>query len=163
MKLARISSGVLPKVFFATGSAGTEGSTTGMVIPPYWVEIVAINLVVAAKAIDRAFGYAGRPYDFDFDFYTDTTLVCSELVYKAYEPREGMKGIKLGLEKVVGRMALGPNAIVRTFDSQRGTPDEQMSFVWFLDGTEKTSSAAFADEAAFRKTWQRPKWDVVQK
>lgn len=122
-----------------------------------------LSKVEKAKAIDRAFGYAGRPYDFDFDFYTDTTLVCSELVYKAYEPREGMKGITLGLEKVVGRMALGPNAIVRTFDTQRGTPNEQMGFVWFLDGTEKTSNAAFADEAAFRKTWQRPKWDVVQK
>jgi hypothetical protein len=115
-----------------------------------------------AKAIDRAFGYAGRPYDFDFDFYTDATLVCSELVFKAYEPREGMPGIQLGLEKVVGRMALGPNSIVRTFDQQLGTKDEQLTFAWFLDGTEKSKSAVFADEAAFRATWKRPKWDVVQ-
>lgn len=115
-----------------------------------------------AKAIDRAFGYAGRPYDFDFDFYTDSTLVCSELVFKAYEPREAMPGIKLGLEKVVGRMALGPNSIVRTFDQQLGTKDEQMTFAWFLDGTEKGKSAVFADVDAFRASWKRPKWDVVQ-
>ena len=30
-----------------------------------------------ARAIERAFGYHARPYDFDFDFYTDTSLVCS--------------------------------------------------------------------------------------
>jgi hypothetical protein len=115
-----------------------------------------------ARAIARAFGYAGRPYDFDFDFYTDTTLVCSELVFKAYEPREGVKGIKLGLEKTVGRMALGPNSIVRTFDSQCGSPDEQLTFAWFIDGSEKSKSATFADEAAFRASWKRPKWDIVQ-
>ncbi len=121
-----------------------------------------LTKVEKAKAIDRAFGYAGRPYDFDFDFYTDSSLVCSELVFKAYEPRKEMHGIKLGLERVVGRMALGPNSIVRTFDQQLGTDEEQLGFAWFLDGTEKGKNAVFADVAAFRKTWQRPKWDIVQ-
>ena len=121
-----------------------------------------LTKIEKARAIDRAFGYAGRPYDFDFDFYTDSTLVCSELVYKAYEPREGMTGLKLGLEKVVGRMALGPNSIVHTFDQQLGGKDEQLGFAWFLDGTEKGRSARFADVAAFRDSWKRPKWDIVQ-
>lgn len=115
-----------------------------------------------ARAIERAFSYAGRPYDFDFDFYTDSKLVCSELVWKAWEPRQGQQGIVLGLEKVVGRMALGPNAIVRAYDEQRGTPGEQFTFGWFLDGSERQGAAAFADEATFRASWKRPKWDVVQ-
>jgi hypothetical protein len=121
-----------------------------------------LTKVEKARAIDRAFGYAGRPYDFDFDFYTDSALVCSELVFKAYEPREGMTGLKLGLEKMVGRMTMGPNAVVRTFDTQRGTKDEQLGFAWFLDGTEKGKSAKFADADAFRASWKRPKWDIVQ-
>ncbi len=115
-----------------------------------------------AKAIDRAFAYAGRPYDFDFDFYTDSALVCSELVFKAYEPRQGMAGLKLDLEKMVGRMTMGPNAIVRTFDQQLGSKDEQLGFAWFLDGTEKGRDARFADADAFRASWKRPKWDIVQ-
>ncbi len=118
--------------------------------------------VERARAIEKAFSYYGRPYDFDFDFYTDSSLVCSELVFKSYEPREGFTGLKLGLEKMVGRMTLGPNSIVRTFDEQAGTADAQLSFVWFLDGHERTHDASFADEAAFRASWRRPKWDIVQ-
>jgi hypothetical protein len=116
-----------------------------------------------AKAIERAFFYFGRPYDFDFDFYTDESLVCSELVFKSWEPRVGQQGLQLGLEKVVGRMTLGPNSVVRLFDQQRGTPQEQLAFAWFLDGREREGRAVFADEAAFRASWRRPKWDIVQK
>ena len=32
-----------------------------------------------------------------------------------------------------------------------------------LDGTERGKRAVFADAAAFRASWKRPKWDVVQK
>ena len=48
-----------------------------------------------AKAILRAFNYQGRPYDFEFDFFSDATLVCSELVYKAYAPSADMKGLNI--------------------------------------------------------------------
>jgi hypothetical protein len=121
------------------------------------------SVLEKAKAIERAFSYCGRPYDFDFDFYTDSSLVCSELVFKSYEPRADVEGVTLGLEKVVGRMTLGPNSIVRTFDQQLGTPQEQLSFVWFLDGRETAHTAAFADVDAFRASWRRPKWDIVQR
>lgn len=116
-----------------------------------------------ARAVERAFSYEGRPYDFDFDFYTDQTLVCSELVYKAYEPREGGAGLVLPLERVVGRMTLGPNSIVRLFDREYGTPRQQLDFVWFLDGSEEKKTARFATLDEFRASHARPKWDVVQK
>ncbi len=39
-----------------------------------------------AAAIKRALKYHGRAYDFDFDFFTDDKLVCTELLYRAYHP-----------------------------------------------------------------------------
>lgn len=39
-----------------------------------------------AAAIKRALTLHGRPYDFDFDFATDDRVVCTELVYRAYDP-----------------------------------------------------------------------------
>lgn len=39
-----------------------------------------------AESLKRAINYWGRPYDFDFDFLTDASLVCTELVYRAFHP-----------------------------------------------------------------------------
>ncbi len=116
-----------------------------------------------AKAIEHAFKYQGRPYDFDFDFFSDSTIVCSELVYKAYQPAQGQKGVSLELVDVAGRRTLPANQIVRRFDAdaERGFP--QMDFVLFLDGNEKSGKVGLSTEAAFRATWKRTKWDIAQK
>jgi hypothetical protein len=111
-------------------------------------------------ALGRAFGYAGRPYDFNFDFRTDTALVCSELVYKAYQPDPGRPGLTWPLAEVLGRPVLAPNAIVAAFDATYGTPAQQLDLVRFLDGDEAAGQAVEATLAAFRQSWRRPKWRV---
>jgi Permuted papain-like amidase enzyme, YaeF/YiiX, C92 family len=116
--------------------------------------------VEKAAALLRAFGYAGRPYDFDFDFRTDAALVCSELVYKAYEPGPGRQGLRLPLVEVLGRPVLPPNDVVRVFDREFGKPTAQLDLVRFLDGRRATS-AVEGDAEAFRRSWRRPKWPTV--
>jgi len=115
-----------------------------------------------ARAIETAFSHFGKPYDFDFDFFTDRALVCSELVCKSYEPRAGFRGIPMELETVAGRQTLSPNTIVQRFDRDAGTTAQTLDFAWFLDGQEKTGTASFRDEATFRATHKRLKWDVAQ-
>ena len=114
-----------------------------------------------AMAILRAFHYAGRPYDFNFDFATDSELVCTELVYKSYEPAQGMRGLQLPLEEMLGRPLLPANKIARQFDEQYGTADAQFEFITFLDGHERAGKAIEADVTQFRQSWQRPKWHVL--
>lgn len=114
-----------------------------------------------ATAILRAFHYAGRPYDFNFDFATDSELVCTELVFKSYEPAQGMRGLHLPLEEMLGRELLPANLIARQFDEQYGTPGAQFEFISFLDGYERKGEAKESDVTAFRKSWQRPKWHVL--
>jgi hypothetical protein len=113
-------------------------------------------------AIHRAFAYFGRPYDFDFDFLTDRALVCSELVYKAFEAQPGRRGLRLPLVQVLGRPTLPPNEIVRLFDAEADRSDRQLDFVYFLDGREREGRAAVADAAAFRSSHRRSKWDLAQ-
>jgi hypothetical protein len=117
--------------------------------------------VEKAAALLRAFGYAGRPYDFDFDFRTDAALVCSELVYKAYEPGPGRRGLRLPLVEVLGRPVLPPSEIVRLFNAEYGTPGAQLELVRFLDGREAAGLAVERDGEAFRQSWRRPKWGTV--
>jgi hypothetical protein len=154
--LPRVLEAVSEGVIFTTAEHSFDADYVGALRP-------RTSKLEVARAIERAFGYLWRPYDFDFDFFTDTSLVCSELVYKAYEPRAGVRGIRLPLESVVGRMTLGPNTIVRLFDEKAGTADAPFDFVFFLDGREKSKNAVWGDESSFRRSWSRPKWDTAQK
>jgi hypothetical protein len=116
-----------------------------------------------ARALVRAFAYAGRPYDFDFDFRTDAALVCSELVYKAYEPGEGMTGLRLALEAVAGRTLATPNGLARQLDEELAAGPPQLDLVAFLDGSERQGGAAEASLDEFRRSWRRPKWHILTK
>jgi hypothetical protein len=114
-----------------------------------------------AQALVRAFHYAGRPYDFNFDFATDAELVCTELVYKAYEPANGFTGLKFPLTEMLGRKLLPANEITRQFDVQEGKPEQQFDLVIFLDGQERKRNAIKASLSDFRSSWKRPKWHVM--
>jgi len=114
-----------------------------------------------AQALMRAFHYAGRPYDFNFDFATDAELVCTELVYKSYEPANGFTGLKFPLTEMLGRKLLPANEIARQFDAQQGTAPEQFELVMFLDGQERKGKAIESTLAEFRLSWKRPKWHVL--
>lgn len=114
-----------------------------------------------ASAIVRAFHYSGRPYDFNFDFETDASLVCSELVYKTYEPAPEMKGIRFPLAEIMGRKVSTPNGMVRQYDEQYGSGDAQTDLVLFLDGFEKEKRAVESTLEQFRKSWRRPNWHIL--
>jgi Permuted papain-like amidase enzyme, YaeF/YiiX, C92 family len=114
-----------------------------------------------AQAIMRAFHYSGRPYDFNFDFQTDSALVCSELIFKAYEPGAGMKGMNFPVTEVMGRKVSTPNGMVRQFAEQNGGAAAQADFVLFLDGYEKEKRAVESTPEQFRASWQRPNWHIL--
>lgn len=114
-----------------------------------------------ARAIVRAMSYEGRPYDFNFDFQTDRELVCTELIYKAYQPEPGYRGLSIPLERVLGRLVLPANSIARLYDEQADSADSQFKMVAFLDGSEYQQRAVVSDEKSFRESWRRPKWHIL--
>ena len=127
---------------------------------------------VKARAILRAFGYQGRPYDYNFDFVTDTSLVCTELVYKSYQPTTvgeeggdgvGTDGLRLPIKSIIGRMAIPANDFARLFNEEYGKGDAQMEFIYFLDGYELKEEAIEAGVEEFRESWKRPKWHIIMK
>jgi hypothetical protein len=120
-----------------------------------------LDRVAVAQAVTETFRHLGKPYDFDFDFATDHALVCTEVVYRAYRPADGKAGITFPLVDVVGRRTLPANEIAKLFDRQADTPEQQLDFVYFLDGREKTRSAVVANESTFRSSWKRKKWSIT--
>jgi hypothetical protein len=160
----------------AKGSAGhlpsvVEAVSEGVIQHEFEVSAAADYLAILRPRLERsrkldavltALSYLGRPYDFDFDFLTDSSLVCSEVVVKAYEPRDNQPGLRFELGLTAGRLVVSPTDIAATFDRQYRTPEQQLDFVAFLDGVEATRSAAARDVVAFRQSVHRPKWDIVQ-
>lgn len=108
------------------------------------------------KALIYAFEQFGKPYDFDFDFLTDNSIVCSELFYKAY-PMMNYK-----LRTLSGRMVLSSNDIVQDFDEKYEEQKKVFDFVYFIDADEKTGKSFFSDLDSFRKSWKRNETDVVK-
>jgi len=121
-----------------------------------------VTPLMRARAIERALGYWGRPYDFNFDFATDDQVVCSELVVKAYETAPDCAGLSVPYVELVGRRAVPPTEIVRHFRDHLGKSDQQLDFVYFLEGREREQRAVVANAEALATTCERPKWDIVQ-
>ncbi|MCA2979447.1 MAG: protein tyrosine phosphatase [Myxococcaceae bacterium] len=119
--------------------------------------------VEKARAIERAFLYQGRPYDFDFDFFSDATLVCTELVYKAYQADADMKGLDLPLVDVAGRRTLPANDIVKRYDAEGDGPNRQFDFVLFVDAVEAEDRVFSSDAKTLKASHRRLKWDIAQR
>ena len=117
--------------------------------------VVRPRLSVADKAesIFNAFQYFGRGYDFNFDFLTDSSLVCSELIYKSMEPGNKFDGIPFKTTVVAGRVMTPVNLMVKQFDQEHDSIN--LDFVLFFDGDEFEKVSVRKDETAFRDSWRR--------
>ncbi len=114
-----------------------------------------------AIAAERAFSHHGKPYDYNFDFISDSALVCSELVYKCYQPSEGFRGVGFPLDNTLGRPTLAPTTIVQKFDSEEGMLGQELFFVGFLDPHEGEGKSVWETEETLRESWKRPKWSMM--
>jgi len=62
------------------------------------------------RALAQALMHEGKPYDFDFDFCASSRLVCTEVVYRAYD---GVAGVQFDLSRHAGRFALAAGDLLR--------------------------------------------------
>ena len=108
-----------------------------------------------AKAIYTAFSYFNREYDFNFSFNTEQTMVCTELVTKAYAaPETG--GLKFPVVFNFGKPGVTADSMVETFANERGKSNRQLDFVAFVRGFPSQRKAKFVSEKEFAGShhWQ---------
>lgn len=110
------------------------------------------------ECLARAFSHVGKPYDFEFDFFSTDKLVCTELVFRAFDGE-----IEFPLVTILGTKTLPAIEIVRKYTLERGRENAQLGFVAFLDGEESQGRAVFKDEDAFAQTVHRPALTWLQK
>ena len=115
-------------------------------------------------AIARAFSHYGKPYD--FDFFSTHKLVCTELIYRAYD--EMLEGERMGfpLVRILGLETLPPDEVVRMFAREHALdrqgeevgrpPRRQLDFVLFLDGDIRSGQARSVGVEDFIRSAERP-------
>lgn len=69
-----------------------------------------------SRAIAQAFRHEGKPYDFDFDFTCSHRMVCTEVVYRAYD---GVGDVRIELPRHMGRYALAAGDLLRMALAER--------------------------------------------
>lgn len=98
-------------------------------------------------AVERAFAHAGKPYDFEFDFFSSDSLVCTEVIFRAYDEDLGGERMDFRLVRVMGRETYPAIAMVKKFAAESGRDDHQLDFVAFLDGEKRKDAAALIASA----------------
>ncbi|HLQ45313.1 MAG TPA: YiiX/YebB-like N1pC/P60 family cysteine hydrolase, partial [Planctomycetaceae bacterium] len=63
-----------------------------------------------AQAIGRGLLHEGKPYDFDFDLTRSDRLVCTEVVYRAYE---GIRGLRFPVTRRAGRLTIAAEDLLQ--------------------------------------------------
>ena len=110
-----------------------------------------------AACVARAMRHHGKPYDFDFDFLSADRLVCTELVYRAYQG-----SVTFELVEILGRPTLPAIQILEKWNAERGLEEAQLEVICFLDSNEAQGRAEVGDTARLLETLDRPGLTVLQ-
>ena len=110
------------------------------------------------EALARALSHRGKEYDFDFDFETTDTLVCTELVFRAYD---GLLEIP-EMDLIMGKPRLPASGYVRMWAEGRDSESPQLELVRFLDFDESSGTARDADAETLVETLERSRFTFAQ-
>ena len=143
------------KVVIEAISEGVSFTTLSEATRADYIAVLRPRLTDAQKAaaIKLAFGYHGKPYDFEFDFSTAGKIVCTELVQRSYNEM-----IEFPTQPIMGKDAVPALLMAKMYRDEKDTPGQQVDFVVFLDTPEGQKNAVFRfDDAEFIKSIDRPR------
>jgi len=109
------------------------------------------------KAIERAVAKHGKPYDYDFDFRKNSALVCSGLIYQAYQKDADFAGLNFTTSKVAGNIVMPPNLIAEKYQNDKAKVKE-LELIIFYDSNDERAFRSSEDE--FVKLQKRPEWHL---
>jgi hypothetical protein len=142
-----------------------------------WVEIVELNDFMdhndyvwvtrtkfwvkrIYKAIEKSLWFYGMWYDHIFNFYSDTGVVCSELVLKSYAPKKRWwEGLVIPLEKIWISLTFPPNNLVKIIFDQWS----DLVPILFIDAKEWDLSSNMWTLSEFKQSWYRSRFSFLLK
>ncbi|MFH1812364.1 MAG: hypothetical protein ABIJ09_26750 [Pseudomonadota bacterium] len=104
-----------------------------------------------ALAIADALTYWQRAFDYALDLSTDSALMCTELVARAYAAEPGKQGLTLPARSIGGgRFMVIPSDIAEQYARDVAHPGRQLDFVYLLRADEVHERSTVGSEVEFR-------------
>jgi hypothetical protein len=113
----------------------------------------AISKRELAEGIYKSFAYVTKPYDYNFDFSTDSVIACTELVYKAYE-----NSSLFPVNDMFGKPFSTANEIAEYCDANYDDPQLKLFMVYIFDGENGYTPENDTAHVIFRKSWNESLW-----
>ena len=108
-------------------------------------------------ALGRALSHRGKEYDFDFDFETTDRLVCTELIFRAYDGILEIPEMRL----IMGKPRITASDYVRMWADGRESGSPQLELVRFLDFDEPNQVSVEADAETLIETLERSRFTFL--
>jgi len=109
------------------------------------------------EALGRALSHYGKEYDFDFDFETTDRLVCTELIFRAYD---GILDIP-AMRYIMGEPRITATDYVRMWADGRDSGAPQLELIRFLDFDERAGVSVEADAETLVGTLDRSRFTAL--
>lgn len=123
-----------------------------------WISRTTFTQAKIKRTISNALSYYWAWYDHIFNFYSNKSVVCSELVLKSYWPKNTKDtSITLHLEKIGLNLTYPPNKFV----SEIFNPKSWLEFVMFIDSVEKTWENFISSKKHFKKSASRSRFSFM--
>lgn len=106
-----------------------------------------------AKAVYHAFKLVDRPYDFNFDFSSDSLIACTELIHCVYQDSK-----LFTVEELFGNPFVTANEIAQYYDDNFENGSLKMEMIFLFDGETVYTSKSIEGQQIFRKSWEDSFW-----
>jgi hypothetical protein len=129
-----------------------------------WVSRSIFSEDKIKRVIAKALSYRWKTYDYIFHFYSETSVVCSELVLKSYLPESEVdQGLHISLEHIAGSLTFPPNNFVWLLQEESLKKVPLIQPVFFIDSIEKTGENYISKPEQLLETGVRSRWSFFQK
>jgi hypothetical protein len=129
-----------------------------------WVIRSIFSVNKRERIIQKALDQRGKWYDYIFNFYSDNSLVCSELVLKSYaKDDKNDEWFNIELENIWMWVTFPPNNIMKILHRYSHKKKPKIFPCFFIDSIEKTHKNFVSWNKAFLKSGKRPRFSFLLK
>lgn len=125
-----------------------------------WVSRTNFSKEKILRTIKNSLKYFWANYDYLFNFYSNKSVVCSELIMKSYAKEfKGDDWIKIKLEKIGVSLTYPPNNFIKEIFSNKSSLEP----IIFIDSIEKTGKNFVSGKKEFKNSFGRSRFSFMLK